>query len=224
MAGTQQAARETLESLQGLRLSGGSSSFLDRSLLFGFVVCSLPLGLLGKDKKTSALKKKNTHSFLFPGAKCRVSVQSSEVVCGEQEEEQVSGTACCVRGWISTSSSDLFMFYRPPFLFLCGSRAGCPQGCSGTVAPCCQIPCAGSGCSSYMHLGRRCKCSLGSDGQGIKQHPGSGLSSCTGLGVPLLQTELVLLSIQLSLPSPPHLAPAAVLPLIPSPPMPLAPW
>lgn len=65
MAGTQQAARETLESLQGLRLSGGSSSFLDRSLLFGFVVCSLPLGLLGKDKTTSALKKKTPIPSFF---------------------------------------------------------------------------------------------------------------------------------------------------------------
>ena len=54
---------------------------------------------------------------------------------------------------------------------------------------------------------------MGSDGQGIKQHPGSHLSDYRGLGVLLLQAELVLLSARISSHSPPHLAPAAVLPL-----------
>lgn len=40
-----------------------------------------------------------------------VSVQYSEIVCVEEEEEQVPGSACCVRGWISTSSSHVFVFH-----------------------------------------------------------------------------------------------------------------
>lgn len=68
-------------------------------------MCSLPLGLLGKDKKKLLLKKP-THSFLF--LVLRASVPCREVVCGEQEEEQVSGFTCCVHGWISL-----------PFMYLC---------------------------------------------------------------------------------------------------------
>lgn len=106
----------------------------------------------------------------------------------------MSGFTRC--GWISTSSSDLFLFYRAPFPFLCGSRAGCPQGCSSTVGSLLPdplgwhpIPCAGS----------VCECSSGSNGQGMKQHPGSCLSGCRGLGVPLPQADFVLLSTQVSL-------------------------
>lgn len=65
--------------------------------------------------------------------------------------------------------------------------------------------------------GSGCECSLSSDRQGIRQHPGSHLSVCRGLGVPLHQAELVLLSTQVSLHSPPHPAPAAILPLTRSP-------
>lgn len=68
-------------------------------------MCSLPLGLLGKDKKKLLLKKP-THSFLF--LVLRASVPCKEVVCGEQEEEQVSGFTRCVHGWISL-----------PFMYLC---------------------------------------------------------------------------------------------------------
>lgn len=135
------------------------------------------------------------------------------------EEEQMSGSAHCVHGWISTSSSDL-CFIEPLSLSFVAQGQGAPSTVHSLLPdPLCWhlIPCAGSGCSSHVQLGSGCKCSLGSDGQGIKQHPGSCLSGCRGLGVPLLQAEFVLLSIQVSLCSPPHLAPAAILPLTRSP-------
>lgn len=75
-------------------LGSESGSFIGRKILFGFM-CSLPLGLFGKDKKKLLLKKP-THSFLF--LVLRASIQCREVVCGEQEEEQVSGFTHCVHG------------------------------------------------------------------------------------------------------------------------------
>lgn len=101
-AGYQADISEFAESHMGL--GSGSGSFSGRKVLFGFM-CSLPLGLLGKDKKKLLLKKP-THSFLF--LVLRASVQHRRVVCGEQEEEQVSGFAHCVHGWISL-----------PLMYLC---------------------------------------------------------------------------------------------------------
>lgn len=85
-----------------MRLGSESSSISGRKI-FGFM-CSLPLGLFGKDKKKLLLKKP-THSFLF--LVLRASIQCREVLC-EEQEEQVSAFAHCVHGWISL-----------PLMYLC---------------------------------------------------------------------------------------------------------
>lgn len=96
-------------------------------MVFGFM-CSLPLGLLGKDKKKLLLKKP-THSFLF--LVLRASVLCREVVCGERGGAGVWLHSLCP--WLDFTSFYVFMFHEAPSLVVQGQgapraapAAGCP--------------------------------------------------------------------------------------------------